>query len=73
MGSPRNDILKRGSGQQFISVLVGWIWLRVGPVLVYSVCSWLPCYGLLVARIWHTGPDHPSAIVPYGMWASLAI
>jgi len=27
------------------------------------------CYGLIVAQIWQTGADRPSAIIPCGMWA----
>ncbi len=28
-----------------------------------------PSFGLLVAQIWQTGVDRPSAIIPRGMWA----
>ncbi len=45
------------------------IWPRFGPVLLGLFMADIgPSFGLLVAQIWQTGADCPSAIIPCGMW-----
>ncbi len=56
-----------------------WIWARiqinVAQIWASSALFGLfmadigPSFGLLVAQIWQTGADCPSAIIPCGMWA----
>ncbi len=58
-----------------------WIWARikinVAQIWVSSALFGLlmayigPSFGLLVAQIWQTLEDRPSAIIPCGMWARL--
>ncbi len=48
------------------------LWARCGPVLLHLFffsADMRHCYGLIVAQIWQTGADLPSAIIPRSMWA----
>ncbi len=56
-----------------------WIWarLKINVTQIWASSALFgsfmadigPSFGLLVAQIWQTGPDRPSAIIPCGMWA----
>ncbi len=77
-GPPKCHHSTRHVGQMNVSS-VGRIWataiLVSGPdvcqfcFIIFFMADMRHCYGLIVAQIWQTGADRPSAIISRGMWA----
>lgn len=61
---PQNEPELAHVGITLPSILMVWIWHRLGPVLVYSSCHWLTSDQGMVCLWLSSGKQEPTAQVP---------